>query len=214
MGLPDESHQGERFNRPTVAFDFDGTLTFRDSFTAFLRWRAGPIGYVFGLVRLLPAGIAYQFHRDRGRLKAAAARVFLGRMPRTEIESLARKFAERHARSLFRPDAIAAWRRWQAQGAKLLIVTASPESLVAPFARGLGADMLIGSRLAFDDDGRFTGKLDGRNCRGPEKVRRLREALGLELTLEAAYGDSRGDKEMLAIAEDRGYRIFRGRPEL
>jgi phosphatidylglycerophosphatase C len=213
MVYADDTHQGERFIRPTVAFDFDGTLTVRDSFTAFLRWRAGPIRYAFGMIRLLPAGLAYQFHHDRGRMKAAAARVFLGKMPRAEMESLARKYAEGHARSLFRPDAIKAWRRWQAQGARLIICTASPETLVAPFARGLGADILIGSRLAFDEDERFTGKLDGKNCRGPEKVRRLRAVLGLEAVLEAAYGDTSGDKEMLSIAEERGYRIFRGRPD-
>ena len=56
-----------------------------------------------------------------------------------------------------------------------MIVTASPETLVAPIAQGtFGADLLIGTRLAFDSAGRVTGGLDGENCRGPEKVCRLR----------------------------------------
>ena len=57
-----------------VAFDFDGTLTVRDSFIAFLKWRAGPGRWALGLLRLAPAALAYVFHRDRGRIKAAAAR--------------------------------------------------------------------------------------------------------------------------------------------
>ena len=59
---------GETPFRPLVAFDFDGTLTWRDSFLGFLAWRAGPRRYVMGLARLLPAGLAYLAHRDRGRM--------------------------------------------------------------------------------------------------------------------------------------------------
>ena len=57
-----------------------------------------------------------------------------------------------------------------------------------------------------------TGALEGANCRGPEKVARLRAALGVDVRLEAAYGDSDGDREMLALADDAGLRVFRQRP--
>src|SRR4051812_44059782 len=48
---------------PIVAFDFDGTLTVRDSFTAFLAWRAGPLRYALGAIKLVPAGASYMLHR-------------------------------------------------------------------------------------------------------------------------------------------------------
>ncbi|MBV9511240.1 MAG: HAD-IB family hydrolase [Caulobacteraceae bacterium] len=198
--------------RPIVAFDFDGTLTTRDSFTAFLRWRIGPGRYAAGLLRLLPDAVRYLIDHDRGRIKARAARVFLGRSTEAEIAEAAARFAEARARKLLRPDAVRAWRRWQADGARLVIVTASPETLVAPFARGLGAEALLGTRLAFDAQGRFTGRLDGANCRGPEKARRLRGLFGAEVKLEAAYGDTDGDREMLALAEEQGFKVFRGAP--
>jgi phosphatidylglycerophosphatase C len=181
--------------RPLVAFDFDGTLTSRDSFTAFLAWRAGS---------------AYLINRDRGRLKAAAVRRFLAGETRAELEAEAQTFAAEHGRALLRPDALRAWRRWQAEGARLVIVTASPEIVVSPIARGLGADRLIGTRLAFDANDRVTGDLEGANCRGPEKVRRLRETFGPDVALEAAYGDTDGDTEMLALAEEQGMRVFNG----
>ncbi len=153
-----------------VAFDFDGTLTTHDSFTTFLKWRAGPVRYD------------------------------------------ARRFAERHAPILFRPDALATWRRWRAKGAKTIIVTASPDFLVAPFARGLGADTLIASALAFDDSDRATGALLGPNCRGKEKVKRLQDVFGPDVRLAAAYGDTSGDRDMLKIADEKGYRVFRAKP--
>jgi phosphatidylglycerophosphatase C len=212
MGIEDDSRQEQGPFRPIVAFDFDGTLTTRDSFTAFLRWRAGAGRYAAGLVKLSPAALLYLFNRDRGRIKAAAAREFIGGLSRNEIAAEAREFAENHARKLLRPDAVRTWRKWQAAGARLVIVTASPEITVAPFARGLGADALIGTRLDFDDQDRFTGRLASANCRGPEKVRRLREAFGDDMALEAAYGDTGGDKEMLALTEGGGMKLFRGTP--
>ena len=98
------------------------------------------------------------------------------------------------------------------RGATIAIVTASPEIVVAPFARGIGADVLLGTQLVLDAEGRITGDLDGPNCRGPEKVIRLRAQFGDDVRLSAAYGDTAGDKEMLSIAAEKGYRIFTGRP--
>jgi phosphatidylglycerophosphatase C len=212
MGDPVDFRQEDSIYRPIVAFDFDGTLTIRDTFTAFLAWRAGPVGYRAGLARLLPDLARYLRDHDRGRLKAAAVRRFLAGLGRADLEDAARRFAEGRARSLLRPDAIRAWRRWQSQSARLVIVTASPEEIVAPFARGLGADSLIGTRLAYDENDRLTGELKGENCRGPEKVRRLKETFGPDVRLEAAFGDTDGDKEMLALAEQVGYRVFEDAP--
>jgi phosphatidylglycerophosphatase C len=191
-----------------IAFDFDGTLTVRDSFLAFLRWRTGPIGYAAGMARLLPNLIQYAIDRDRERLKAAAVGVFLKGVSRHRLEHDARRFAEYVGPSLFRSDAVATWRRWRAKGARCVIVTASPDLVVGPFARSLGADTLIGTRLAFDEFDRLTGAFTTPNCRGQEKVRRLKEMFGEDVRLAAAYGDTVGDREMLNIADERGYRVF------
>jgi phosphatidylglycerophosphatase C len=210
MGDIAQERQPQAIYRPLVAFDFDGTLTSRDSFIAFLRWRFGASAFAGGLLDLAPAAARYLLDRDRGRLKAAAARRFLAGLPRAELEAWAQTFASEQGRSLLRPDALRAWRRWQGEGARLVIVTASPETIVAPIARGLGADALLGTRLAFDPAGRVTGGLEGENCRGPEKVRRLQAAFGDDVRLEAAYGDTDGDREMLALAEERGMKVFNG----
>lgn len=195
-----------------VAFDFDGTLTTHDSYTAFLKWRAGPARYNLGLAKLLPSAVSYLGHRNRGRIKAAATREFLAGVSRERLEADARTFAELMAPRMLRPDAVRTWRRWGQRRAKLVIVTASPEIIVAPFARGLGADMLIGTELVFDARDRVTGAFDGPNCRGPEKVRRLQQVFGPDVRLRAAYGDTSGDREMLAIAEEPGYRVFQEKP--
>jgi len=198
--------------RPIAAFDFDGTLTVRDSFIAFLTWKAPPARLAVALIRLAPAFVVYLILRNRGRLKAATIRTLLGRIPRAELQAKARAFAIATADRLLRPDARAAWARHRAEGFRLVIVTASPEDIVAPFARGLGADVLIATRLEVDSEGRLTGNLDGANCRGPEKVRRLHQAFGPDMRLTEAYGDTRGDREMLAAATSGHMKLFKGRP--
>jgi phosphatidylglycerophosphatase C len=199
-------------DRPLAAFDFDGTLTVCDSFTAFLIWRTPPTSRLAALAPLATAFAAYLGHRDRGRLKAAAIRALLGPLRRGELAAEAEAFATACADRLLRPDARAAWARHRDEGFKLVIVTASPEDIVAPFARRLGADALIGTRLKTDREGRLTGELDGPNCRGSEKVRRLQAAFGPDLRLAAAYGDTTGDREMLAAAEVGHMKVFTGRP--
>lgn len=168
--------------------------------------------YAIGLTRLAPAALAYLVHRDRGRIKAQAAAEFLSGLTRPELEADAEAFAAEVTPQLLRPDALAAWRRWRAEGARLVIVSASPSFVVAPFAERLGADRLIATELAYDEDGRVRGVFATPNCRGPEKIVRLKAEFGEAMTLKAAYGDTSGDREMLEMAEIRGYRVFRARP--
>ena len=198
MGSDAPFRQTPRKDQAIVAFDFDGTLTIRDSFTEFLRWRAGAGGWALGLVKMAPALAAYARDRDRGRIKAASVREFLKGVPRAQLEQDADAFAGQVWPGFMRYDALAAWKEWGAKGAHRVIVTASPETTVAPFARRLGAEALLGTPLVFDGDDRVTGAFASPNCRGEEKVRRLRAISG--------------DTEMLAIADEKGFRVFTGRP--
>ena len=211
MGMPDPDRQFDPA-RPVVAFDFDGTLTVRDSFLAYLAFQSGPVRCAFGALRLVPAVAAYLVRRDRGALKSAAATVFLKGMAADELDCWAERFAERSITHLLRPDAAQAWLNWKKQGAVMAIVTASPEPIVAPFAARLGADALIGTRLEVDGRGRITGAFCSANCRGQEKVDRLKARLGADVRLTAAYGDTAGDREMLAMAQTQGYRVFKAKP--
>ena len=197
--------------RPIVAFDFDGTLTVRDTFNAFL-WCMTPPARRWALLRLAPELARYIVSRDRGRLKAAAVHAILRGRTRVDLQAAATRFADDLTARLLRPDALATWEAHRVAGRRLVIVTASPDLIIAPFAERLGADRLIGTRLEFDRAGRATGRLCGLNCRGPEKVRRLREAFGPDVRLAAAYGDTAGDREMLAIADQPFMKVFNGRP--
>ena len=122
--LQDRRQFPAKTGQAIVAFDFDGTLTVRDSFTQFLRWKAGPGGWALGLVKLAPALAAYGRHRDRGRIKAASVKEFLAGETRERLEAEAKRFAEIMWPRLMRPDALEVWAAWGRRGAHRVIVTA------------------------------------------------------------------------------------------
>jgi len=195
------SARGPEAARRVAAFDLDGTLTRRDCVTPFLRLAGGNRLWLV-LARRAPAVIAALAHRDRDRLKELAATALAGR-DAAEIDALGRAYAETIVRGNLRADTPArlAWHR--ARGDVTLIVSASFEPYVVPLGVTLGVDDVLCTRLETGADGLLTGLLDGANCRGAEKARRLEAWLDAHGLAEAelwAYGDSRGDDELLARA--------------
>jgi phosphatidylglycerophosphatase C len=101
--------------------------------------------------------------------------------------------------------------RWHAeQGHEVVLVSASLDVYLAEVTRRLGANALLCTTLEVDD-GKVTGRLIGGNCRGPEKAKRLRTHLGDAPASIWAYGDSSGDRELLAMADHRFRVTRRGR---
>lgn len=196
--------------RKVVAFDFDGTLTDRDSFVAFLDFAKGKAGVAKAFITQPSLLTQYLATKDRGALKSRLLYKLLGPISQEDLEILIRAFTTTIGTGLFRADAIDAWDRHNLPDRQRVIVTASPQLLVAPFGQMIGADRVIGTRLGFDAQGRLKPDLDGPNCRGAEKMCRLREVYGDRLDLEAAYGDTAGDREMLAAARHGHYRVFKG----
>ena len=101
-----------------------------------------------------------------------------------------------------------AWHR--DRGHETVIVSASFRNYLDPIAARLGIDAVLATELEVGPDGRLTGRLRGPNVRGIEKVRRLEQWFGGEPVYLWAYGDSGGDRELLALA-DRGTLLERRR---
>lgn len=192
-----------------AAFDVDGTLTTRDCVVPFLRRVAGVGPVVRGLARRpgrLGAAVA---RRRRDDLKALATRAAFSGRDVAAVERLAEEFAADVAAHHLRDDTTARLRWHRDQGHRIVLVSASYEVYLRPLGDRLGVDGVLGTRLEVRD-GRYTGALDGPNCRGAEKVRRLHAWLDEGPVAERparravqvwAYGDSAGDDELLADAD-------------
>ncbi len=189
---------------PTVgvaAFDFDRTLTRRDTLIPFLGRLAGRRRLAVAL-----AAQARRYRHDSDAAKLDMLRRLTTDLPHDEFDLAGRDYAV-GLHHLLRPDVMARLRWHRDQGHRLVIVSASLGTYLRPFGVTLGVDEVMAVELDVAPSGRLTGQVTGGvNTRGPEKVRRLRawlaETLPEGATTEVwAYGDSSGDDDLLAMAD-------------
>ena len=106
------------------------------------------------------------------------------------------------------PKALAEVQRHIAEGTTVVVISASAENWVRPWCAINGLNCLA-TQLEVKD-GKLTGKISGANCYGVEKERRIKECYTLTNYDEViAYGDSSGDLQMLALANQQHYKPFR-----
>ncbi len=188
-------------SRPIVAaFDVDGTLTTRDCVVPFLRRAVGTGHVARALARRPFALVAALARRDRDGVKELAMSAFAGR-PADEMTTQGERFAAHVEEQWLRSDSLARLGWHRRQGHQIVLVSASLDVYLRPLARLLGVEGVLCTTLEVGDDAIMTGRLVGRNCRGAEKVHRLNSWLEGRDVEVWAYGDSAGDRELLARAD-------------
>lgn len=189
-----------------VAFDFDGTLTYGESFLRFL-WFVTPWPrFLWICLRSLPVMVAYGLGRlPNDRAKARILDYSLKGRPLAGLQVQAAAFAREVIPALLRPQAVARLHGHQKQGHVCVLVSATLAIYLRPWAEEMGFDAVLATELEVDAAGRLTGRMATPNCHGPEKAARLLAHYGQSRIL-AAYGDTRGDHEMLAMAEQGHFR--------
>ena len=193
--------------QPTVAaFDVDGTLTTRDCVVPFMRRVTGARRIVPRLLSRPDRLGAALLRRDRDTIKSLAASAAFAGRKLDELSTEGESFATVIERDFLRTDTLATLRSHVVAGDAVVLVSASFELYLRPLAASLGVHHVLGTRLSIVDRV-ATGELDGPNCRGAEKVARLHAWLsaewgGRDRVHVVAYGDSAGDREMLADADE------------
>ncbi len=189
----------EGVGRRVAAFDFDGTITRRDTLVPFLRHLAGRPRFASAFLGSVPALLAAD---QREAYKAAVLRRVLAGHPAEDLHATAIRYGERLPEQ-FRPEMVERIRWHQEEGHEVVIVSASLRAYLDPVVDHLGLDGVCAVELEVDDAGRLTGAMIGPNCRGHQKVVRLTEWLGGEAPERLwAYGNSSGDRELLAAAHE------------
>jgi phosphatidylglycerophosphatase C len=192
-----------------VLFDFDGTITTKDTFIEFLIFYKGMTKFLFGMAIMSPyLGLFVLKLIPNWKAKQMVLRYFLGGEPVHKVKQKCEEFAVKVLPSLIRPGALQTINQYKSDNSVVAVVSASAEDWVQPWCNKQGL-LCIATQLEIEN-GKVTGNLCGPNCYGPEKVKRIEKQFTLKEYDEiVAYGDSSGDKEMFGIAHQYHYKPFR-----
>ena len=188
------------------AFDFDGTLTTKDTLLEFIRFAKGTLAFGLGFMRythllvLMKLGL-YPNWKTKQKVFAH----FFGGMTLDDFDTICQEFAA-SSRHLLRPKGIEAIEKALSEGSEVLIVSASIDNWVQPFFPQV---KVLGTQIEVVD-GKLTGRFLTKNCYGEEKVNRLKAIYPNRQDYHlTAFGDSNGDKELLAFADESHFKPFR-----
>jgi len=204
------------YDHKIFVFDFDGTITTRDTFALFLRYYAGTPRWLWNITRLMPTFITYKLGGiDRHAVKKAVVRRFFAGELAADIDARAAQFAKDVIPGLIRPAAI------ERINALLADPACGPDSLyicsasIGPYLHAWASSASIHENHVMATEltiskGRITGELHGYNVWGKNKVRRIFDQFSPHsVKIMEAYGDTRGDREMLHAAKASFFRPFR-----
>lgn len=192
--------------KKVYAFDFDGTLTTKDTLIEFIRYAKGSMALGLGFMRyahllvLMKLGL-YPNYKAKQKVFAH----FFKDTTLDDFNALCKAFAASSSH-LLRPNAIEAINQAIKEGSEVLIVSASIDNWVQPFFPQV---KVVGTQIEVIDS-KLTGRFLSKNCYGQEKVNRILSLYPNRQEYHlTAYGDSRGDKEMLAFADESYFKPFR-----
>jgi HAD superfamily hydrolase (TIGR01490 family) len=182
-------------------FDFDGTITNTDSLFRFIRYSKGNFRFYIGMLMLAPVFLFFKLKLIKNwRAKEIVLSWFFKGTREVDFVNRGKRFARHVIPRIIREEASQALAFHQANGDKIVIVTASLSVWIKPWCdtHQFG---LIATSPEFEN-GRFTGRIAGKNCYGEEKVRRIKTEFDLGMFMKIyAYGDSIADMEMINLAD-------------
>lgn len=189
-------------------FDFDGTITSKDSLMEFIKYTSGRFGFALVMGMFAPLILYYVFIKKDGEIAKRKVLSFLFKgKTKSELEKLGKSFAADVIPSILLPSAIEEIEAHKKRRDRVVVISASLENWLKPWTDSMKLE-LICTEMEYKD-GKFTGRFATANCNGQEKVNRINSYLDLKQYKPVfAYGNSTGDKPMLKMADHGFYRHF------
>jgi len=196
-------------NYTIAAFDFDGTITKKDTFIDFLLFSQGVAKVLIGLFVNSPILIFYFFRLiPNWKAKEKLFSYYFKGVELDQFNTVCQRYSKR-IEAILRADALHEINQHKKRNSKIVIVSASIENWIKPWADKYGIET-ISTSLKIDNNNALTGKFMSLNCYGQQKLNRFLEKYpDKKLYSLYAYGDSRGDKELLAFADHSFFRRFK-----
>lgn len=188
-------------------FDFDGTITKKDTMFLFLNF-VNPSKYRIQFLLHIPLFILLKLGlADAEKVKKSFVSSLLKGKSEKKLKASAQQFFDLHHESIMRQTAVDFIHNIDHELTDSYIVSASLDIWVQPFADYYKLT-LISTKAEFVN-GYFTGDFSTPNCNGIEKVNRIKEELqGKKFDKKIAFGDTEGDRAMLNFADEGHFRFF------
>lgn len=192
-----------------AVFDFDGTITTRDTFLDFLQFSFGKKKLFITLLRYAVQGFFYAvgIYPNYRYKELIFSSFFKGKTPEY-ASSLGGKYARERIPDICYPKALDCIATHRRNGYDLVLLTASPSIWIQHWSDEQGFEIIA---TQFEvKAGIYTGKILGKNCYGKEKVPRLTEKYKLSSYENTyAYGDSKSDLYFMKLMQHYAYKPFR-----
>lgn len=188
--------------RRVAVFDFDGTLTTRDSLLEFIRYASGEWSFYVGFLRYSPILILMKLHiYPNWKAKQLVFAHFFKGWDYSRFLSVCESFATLYGK-IGNKKTETILKQHAQQGDTVYVISASVDDWVRPCCTKIANVIVLGTKIEIDGNGILTGRFLTKNCYGQEKVNRLLEVEPNRSEYELfAYGDSRGDKEIIEFAD-------------
>ena len=183
-------------------FDFDGTITKSDSFLHFLWYSNNKFIFVAKTILLLPILFALYFRWVKNNAaKEIVFSFFYKKRKKRDLDLLAKQFSKEVIPNLLHPKAVELLHQHRQNNDKIVVVSASIDTWLEVWCQTQGFELIC--TQAEVKDGVLTGKFASENCNGREKVIQIQKKIILaNYDTIFAYGNSRGDYKMLALAHE------------
>lgn len=179
-----------------AAFDFDGTITTKDTLFDFLKFYKGRFRLVLGMIAMSP----YLFSYYLGLMtnQEAKEKLLSHFLKGATISNFDQKCQEYESRinEICHQDVLDRIKWHHDQGHEVIIISASLKNWIEPWTKTQGILTVLATEMGVKE-GVITGQFSTPNCFGQEKVNRLKSLYPVKDYLLYAYGDSSGDKELL-----------------
>jgi phosphatidylglycerophosphatase C len=190
-------------------FDFDGTITKKDTLLEIIKFQKGRLSFYLGFTMHLPWLLAYKLKLlDNVSVKERILTYFFGGLQENIFQRQCDLFGEEVIPRLVRPGALKEIKNLQDLDFQVVIVSASAVNWISEWAHSHSLK-LIATKLAVKN-GLITGRIDGKNCQGEQKVTVIRDIWNLDEFEEIyVYGDTVGDRPMMTLATKSFFKPFR-----
>lgn len=195
-----------------AAFDFDDTITRKCTFVGIMVYLVGLDKFLLKMAVLLPDVISYKLgYLSNSAIKKKMFTRFFAGMKESDYKKFCRQYSEKVVDSIVAEKAREKIRWHKENGHKLVIVTASMEDWIKPWAEKNDFELVLSTKPEVKE-GLLTGDFANNNCFGEEKVKRLLEKYpNRKEYILYAYGDSDGDKALLEYADYPVFNFVEGR---